>query len=241
MAMFIKNIKYTILVLSLIIFGLCFINHNTAQAEETMSRVIEINNTSILLHYINDVINKSGKKVEVYTDSQFNQWILENDKVVGYKKNKNYNVPISIEDFSEKYGISYLKTIPVISENVNLDNYTLDSIGYSNDCGEATYTFSRYINDLKTNDGVYITLNEDGSLASYSAPRQGLFDNLITDVTAEDVEKYIDSEIKRIYNISDYTINYMYIDYSDSKYYVYSTIGLQYDTYRTSVEVIFNL
>lgn len=104
-----------------------------------------------------------------------------------------------------------------------------------------TYTYSKYINEILTNEGIYIALNEDGTLSAFSAPRVGLFDNLVADVTKEKVEKYVDEQVKKTYGNVEYKLSNMLIDYVNNKYVIKCLIGLNFENYLDSTEILYFL
>lgn len=175
-----------------------------------------------------------------YKDVEGNQYIYKNNEIVGFLKNKSYKEANSDKKSMIKYSVDDLEKEPLLS-NINFKNYVLDNVQYFEDYNETIYTFSKYINDIKTNDGIYVSFDNDGTLASFAASRQGLFDNIETKITSNDVKKYVEEVVKKEYNVKEYNIDYMYIDYQDSKYVVYCVVGLQYDNYRTTAEILYEL
>ena len=76
---------------------------------------------------------------------------------------------------------------------------------------------------------------------SYSAPRQGLFENLDTTVTKDDIEIYIDEYMNKNFKDVNYKIDSLVIDYINKKYVVDCYIEVSLEEYVDVINIQYNL
>ena len=240
MVMFIKKRNY-IFILVLALFGLALSNIITANAKSNnieYEKEISVRGKNISIKYEKDINSLLNNNIVAYMDDEGNEYALKGDKIIGilYKKNEMNlsNNTMQNED---------INPIEVLSKDsdINLDEYVLNKKVYNKTYNETTYTYSKYINNIETNDSVILSINSDGSLSSFLIPKEGMFDNLKTSVTTNDVIKYIDEQIKKEYKNIKYEIKYMMIDYQDNKYVVDSLVSLDFEKYHDTINIIYDL
>lgn len=244
MVMFIKKNFLSLFLILISIFSIFYVSSVSAKYSDIeKAKNIKIGDKEVNLKYEYSDIEVKGKKLLVYKDVNDNEYVMKGDDLVGFLESKKITKDyVNKSQIVKKYSTSKIKSLPLIaSTGINLDGYIQDSINYIESYGETTYTYSKYINDIKTNDGVYISLNSDGSLSAYSAPRQGLFDKLTTNVTSEDVTKYINDKIRSNFNDINFDIDNIYIDYVDEKYVVVCNVSLDYGDYIDSITMLYDL
>lgn len=245
-------IKKSLLFITIFIcFAIYFIKGNAMSKNIEYIKEMNINNEKINLKYINEITEIHGKYLQAYKDDSNNEYAFINNKIVGFYQNKKIQNKINLNNDQQNFEKKSKELISLYSNvnknlisaysNINLDDYILSDSYYNKTYDEISYTYSKYINGIKTNDGVIISLNSDGTLASYMAPREGLFDNLKTSVNQDIVEKYINKIIDEKYNGIEYKIEYMIIDYQNNKYVVDNLIALNYKDYWETVNIIYNL
>ena len=187
-----------------------------------MHRKIMFGDKKISIDY-----NRKYNELSYYLDKDNNEYIFKNDKLVGYLKNIN---KFELNKESENdIKINNIEEITKLFE-INLENYILEK--NNND-----YLYIKYINDIKTSDGIFVSLSENGTLERYESSKIGLFDNLITQVTKEEVEEYIKEEVSKMSKFSKYRIIDMVIDYKKRKYLVDCLIEID----ENEMEIVYNL
>ena len=242
MDMFIKKSIIPLVLVSATAFSVYTIATASAQHNGVdQQKNVDIGSKIETLNYDHTALKIKDKELLIYTDNDENEYAMKNNEIVGFFQNKKVtdksNTPFVI---SQKRSLDSVLSSPLLSK-INIDDYQLESSDYVASYNETTFVFSKYINDIKTNDGVYIAINDDDSLSSFSAPRQGLFDNLVTDITAKDVTKFIEEKLNSDFSGVKYDIDNMYIDYVDGKYVVVSLVSLYYNDYNDSVTLLYNL
>lgn len=242
MDMFIKKSIIPLVLVSATAFSVYTIATASAQHSSVeQQKNVEIGSKTETLSYDYTALKIKDKELLIYTDSDDNEYAMKDNEIVGFLQNKKVNeksnTPVVL---SQTKSLDSVLSSPLLS-NINLDDYQLDSNDYISSYNETTFVFSKYINGIKTNDGVYIAINDDGSLSSFSAPRQGLFDNLVTDVTSNDVAKYVEEKLNNDFPGVKHDIDNMYIDYVDGKYVVVSFATLYYNDYNDSTILLYNL
>lgn len=154
----------------------------------------------------------------VYKDALDNKYIIKDNRIISYIKN--------IDNFGLN---NYKNELDIKSDeieellNINLKDYKLRKENNE-------YFYQKYINDIKTSDGIYIKTNKEGLITHIRTNKIGVFDNLVSDITKD---KIICINEKDKYKIKD-----ILIDYNNSNYVVECLVeGENIDP----VEIVYNL
>ena len=240
MVTFIKKSILPILAISICILSVYIVTNVSAVSKNIeLHKDIDIGDNVINLDYESNIKSSNGEELLIYNDNDKNQYIIKDNNIVGYLQNKKITRKESEAFNKVKYSTDDIKVMPLLS-NIKFDDYKLESINYVESYNETYYTYFKYINNIKVNDNVVVSFNDDGTMSSYSAPRQDFFDNLKTNITSEKIKKYVETEVAR-YNSKKYELEAMYIDYRDGKYVVVCDVALYYDEYIDSVELLYSL
>lgn len=241
-----KKVKFIIVgMLTLVVFSGTVFALNSS-ASEMNTKVINFMNKDVELKLTQHNNATKIGKMNVYKDEELNQYILKGEKLVGYFKEKEINPTTrkAKSEFSKLNGReiadNFVKSI-IDYEATIFEKYKFDKVDYVESYNEYNYTYSKYINGILTNDGITISLDENGNLMSYSAPRQGLFDNLDTPVTKNDIEIYIDEYMNKNFKDVDYKIDSLVIDYINKKYVVDCYIEVSFEEYVDVINIQYNL
>ena len=240
-----KNFVLLTLIIMSIIASCCIyksLSASAAKIDIQYKTVLSLNGSEKELKYIKTYEKIKDDYLTIYSDDSNDEYLLKDNKIVGYLQDKEIDEIEQLSGIENKKiyrSVDDIKKDPMLS-GIDFNNYSFDGTKYIDSYKETLYTFSKYINGIKTNDGIYVSINDDGSVSAFGATRQHLFDNLITSVTKEDVENYIANEIKK-YNASSYDIESMIINYVDEKYVVECLIGLDYEDYRDTATLYYNM
>ena len=166
---------------------------------------IKVNDKNIDLKFERKIDN-----LLVYKDKEENKYLIKNNKIVGYNKN------ITNLGLNDKKG-EFDLNIDLVENNKNIFGYNLENYVLEKENNE--YLYLKYINNIKTSDGIYIKLNKDGVITHFKINKIDFFDDLITNVTKAQIYNYIDQQMKK-YDILNYRVRDMIIDYQDSNYIV---------------------
>ncbi len=173
---------------------------------------------------------------QVYKDSQNNEYIYKNQKLVGYfsdkeikEENNNQRKSISLNEIDyTKIAENYAKEF-IDVESTSFEKYQFEKSDVVSDYNEINYTYTKFINGFKTNDSITVSLNFDGTLASVSASRQGLFDNLIILATKDEIKNYVDNYMSENYPSLEYKVSSSIVDYIDNKYVISNFVVINND------------
>lgn len=240
-----KNLLFCVSICIFVILSIfTTINVNALVISNKNNIEITVNNNVVDLKYKKEVNRTKQEKILAYEDSNKNEYAIINNEVVGFFQSKHYSNEYAKKNMFNKSSESVInnsKELLSLYSNIDLDDYILTETNYSNTYRETSFNYSKYINDIKTNDGVIVSINDDGTLASFLAPRQGLFDNLKTSVTKSKVENFIKDVMSKKYSGVDYEISYMTIDYQEEKYVVDSLIVIKYINYNETINILYDL
>ena len=197
MLKYIKDDSTVIVMILVYIFCVCMVSLN--QNKVIKDKKINIKNEEINLkfnRYLDDEL--------IYNDDMKNEYIIKNDKVIGY--NKNINV-FEQNELNDQIEITDLKDL----FNINMENYELEK-------NEDYYLYNKYINGIKTSDSIYVSFNKD-KIVNIKTNKIGVFDNLVSDINKDKINEYIEKEIKN-YNTSKYKIKDIMMDYKNYNYFI---------------------
>lgn len=238
MDMFIRRKKILFIIGMLITISL--ISATYAKKDDLeLYKTIYLNNNNISLKF-DAKIKTHNDIVTVYKDKVSNEYLFKNENMIGFLENKRIEKNITTKTDNVKIETSDIQKNEML-KNINLNDYKLDNVIYTKDYGEMFYTYVKYINDIKTNDFVDISFNVDGTLSSYSAPNQGIFDHLITRIKQKDINEFIKRTMEKKYKNVKYNIESTYLDYQNDKYIVVCDVTLYYNDYNEMTELIFSL
>lgn len=221
-----KNMKKLIIPITIIsIFGMS-INVLAANNSKEYKKDIEFMKENVSVE-LSKTRNVDIGNFQVYKDSQNNEYIYKNQKLVGYfsdkeikEENNNQRKSISINKIDyTKIAENYAKEF-IDVESTSFEKYQFEKSDVVSDYNEINYTYTKFINGFKTNDSITVALNFDGTLASVSASRQGLFDNLVILATKDEVQNYVDDYMKEKYPSFEYKVSRVIVDYIDDKYVI---------------------
>ena len=197
MLKYIKDDSTVIVIILVYIFCVCMVSLN--QNKVIKDKKINIKNEEINLkfnRYLDDEL--------IYNDDMKNEYIIKNDKVIGY--NKNINV-FEQNELNDQIEIRDLKDL----FNINMESYELEK-------NEDYYLYNKYINGIKTSDSIYVSFNKD-KIVNIKTNKIGVFDNLVSDINKDKINEYIEKEIKN-YNTSKYKIKDIMMDYKNYNYFI---------------------
>lgn len=69
----------------------------------------------------------------------------------------------------------------IISKVVDFEKYTLNYCNYVEDTGLTTYVYSYYIDDINTDDHIFVMISNDNQIVAYGVPNEGKFNNINLD------------------------------------------------------------
>lgn len=230
-----------ICILSLLILFI-IIKVKAIESDTFISKNISVNNSSIKLNLKKEYTNTTNKNILAYEDENKNEYAIKDNEIIGFFQKKSIlESEIKLSDSKLNTTKTSLQQLISNYSTINLNDYVLSKTSYNGDYNETSYTYSKFINGIKTNDGVIVSINSDGTLASFLAPRQGLFDKLKTSVNSVKVANYVKSVMEKNYSGISYEIKYMTIDYKDNKYIVDSLIVLKYSDYDSTINIYYDL
>ena len=184
-------------------------------------REIILTDKTIKLEF--DRISNESDDILIYKDKDNSRYLIKDNKLIGYIKN--------IDNFGLKKKKNLNYKIGEVEElfNVTLKDYKLNKINNE-------YFYQKYINDIKTSDGIYIEVNDEGIIIESKINKIGIFDDLVTDITIDKincVKNEINKNINQKYEIKD-----VLIDYNDSNYVLYCLVDGEN---INSAEIVYNL
>ncbi len=147
--------------------------------------------------------------ISYFKDEYDNAYNLENGRIKNYYK--NYDRFSLDDELDSGFKLEKIEDIKELF-NVDLDNYKLQR-------NKTEYLYTKYINDIKTSEGIYVLLDENGTILKYESNNIGKFDRLKSNVTQDKVLRHIE-EFDQIKDKSNYKLLDMMIDYEDHQYIV---------------------
>lgn len=159
--------------------------------------------------------------LSIYTDDNNNEYIFKNEKIVGYFQNKKIDSKASLDN-KAKANFDYREKADKFAQEIvdnnltSFEKYQFAGQTYVESYDEINYLYVKTINGFITNDSINVALNTDGTLASISAPFQGIFDNLKVSKNYRDVEEYVNNYMEKNYNNLSYKIIDLIIDLDDN-------------------------
>ena len=186
----------------IMIFIVCstsvFIKLIFGNINEPDDKKIELNDKTISIKFD----SKENDKF-IYKDEIGNEYIIKNDKIIGYRN-------INIFDNSEDKNQIKKSDLPKLL-GIKFDKYVLD---------KENNIYNKYIKGIKTSDSIYVTLDSEEVITRVETNKTGIFNRLLLKTDKEDIEKYVENEMKDKYKIEKYNIKEMTIDYKNKKYIV---------------------
>jgi len=190
--------------------------------------------------------------ISVYTDLENNEYVFKDGVMVGFLKERDLS-KIKSTKTSHSYASEEKKEInklnvdnfvkSIINEDItSFDEYKFEGVKYIYDYDEIDYTYTKYIDGIRTNDSIVVSLDSEGQVVSYIANRQGIFNNLKLLEEEEKIDKYILHQVESNYrNATSYKIENKLIDFIDGRYVISYDVELKIDNYIDLITIDFEL
>lgn len=94
----------------------------------------------------------------------------------------------------------------IMSKVTNFDKYTLNYQNYVEDTGLTTYVYSYYIDNINTDDYIFVMVNNNSEIVSYGLPNEGKFDSIDLDEFDLDQTRVLLSQTLQEKEIDDYEV-----------------------------------
>lgn len=193
---------------------------------------ITIQGRSIPMTFRETISLHGSDKLEVYEDGNQDAYTLRDGRVVGYLRNRDLEEVVATP---QKWNATQTEAIQSKAEElliqtfeVDVSKYQLEDISYIDSYQEVALSYTRYVDGLKTNDGIYISLDRNGELSFFSAPRQGNFDTLAGKVSKDAVVAFVEQEMARREDVTSYDLEDMVIDIGTDGYVVNCYVSLNH-------------
>lgn len=177
----------------------------------------------------------SNKNYKIFLDDEDNQYIYNGDNLIGFYKDTELAKNASAKKVLSQTEINNkLETYKsVAAEKLNIINsvnntsrelsaksdYVMIDSYYHEGYNEYTYSYAKKIDGYITNDGVTVSVDENGELVSLAAPRQGLFDDYLNvQIDETKVAQFIEENMTsdNYPNMTEYEINYEYVSFNEN-------------------------
>lgn len=190
------------------------------------------------ISYKKSISNDDTIISDIYEDANSNQYIYDGDELVGFLKGKKEDKILKKQSSEKVLSLDeeankIFKELAGDRENL----YVLTKKSYVDSYDEYTYTYVRMINNIKTNDTIYISFNSNGVLMSFSKDRAGLFDNLSVKIDEQEALELIKNQVLDKYKSNDYDINDKFIDYVNDTFVISYYVGIQLSDNTRTAEI----
>lgn len=220
--------KFKLLIISgILVTVLCYgvLSTKASQNQKIVKSLSALDNKEISIK-LSELKTYNNKKYEVFKDNNQNQYIYSNNDLVGFYKDKNSATNQSASEkvtfTPEKKKVmkaNYQDIATNIVENIinkektNMSNYELTDSYFQESYNEFTYTYTKLIDGYHTTDSITVSLDVNGELSSFSAPRQGIFNKYENiKINKNDVNDFIKEEIEK--NVSGNTNEDTFVNYA---------------------------
>lgn len=200
-----------------------------------------IDENNIELDYSKSYINDNKIK-NIYFDNNDNEYIICNDECVGFIRKFSVDTIVHSnaklnKDALETKAYEFMKEVIINSSRLN--DYVLTSYGYVESYSEYVYTFTKKIDEYRTNDFICISLDGYGNLASFCGSHQGDFDSLRNiDICQDDIDEFIENNICEKYGSVQYEISSCFINKIDDKFVMQYNINIYNDEDDCNSEIL---
>lgn len=206
-----------------------------------------MNNNNIELNYSNKITSSDSEDIAIYKDSNSSQYFYKNGDLVAYINNEsnsnlelmtlNSNPETNLERYittAKNYANSFL-----INENATIDDYVLTDYTYLEATKEYSYVFLKIIDGYLVNDGIMISLNENGNLLTYSGAYQGIYDNYKNiDIDENSVSEFVEDSMNLLTS-NEYQIEKEYINFVNNSLVLQIGIKIIHNDASVSTETLY--
>jgi len=161
--------------------------YNLIQIASVSQRSVGKDNKLMSFNEIELEYVRSIDDISMYKDINSNEYIFYDNKLMELNITDDNYSEYTLKDLLNKY-------------NIDLENYKLFK---DND----EYLYIKYINDIKTEDYIRISFNED-KIKKFKTNKLGLFDNLVINFSKDELIERIYSKYNVLDNIKDIVIDY---------------------------------
>lgn len=147
----------------------------------------------------------SNYDVEVYTDEENTEYLLKDERLVGFiKKIEPSEIAIKMNSIGINKQHAYEIANTYCKSNINnFEQYVFVENKYIDSYKEYNIVFNKKIGEYQTMDLILIAVNKHGEITAFAAPNQGEFDKYRNiEVDNIKVSEFIENELNNKYGVS---------------------------------------